>query len=497
MALREATGARSLRAQLFAWLAPPLLAVFALSTGISYFVAHRFAQHAFDAALFDSARALGQLVVVENGHLRVHLSPSARSLLESDPEDIVYFLVLDGDGHPILGNTELPRPPSLTASVSTPAFYDAVLADRSIRGAALAVADGDGRVIATVLYAETLRKRAHLAVALLAALLAPQVLLAIVGLTLVSFGVRRGLAPLERVTYAVAARGERDLSAVPNDGVPTEVLPLTIGINALLGRLRSALAAQQRFIADAAHQLRTPIAGLAAQTEHALAEHSPAAMEPALRQLRSSTQRATRLVNQLLTLARAEPGGDPRRDFHRLDLAKVVQEVCADWVPEALGQQVDLGYSGAKGPVFILGDEVLLGEMLGNLIDNAIRYGRRPGTVTARLAAAPRIELCVEDDGPGIPVGERERIFERFHRAPSCQGTGSGLGLAIVREIAHVHGARVVVEEASASGGASFRILFEGDRESATESRPTSVRGGSTSQPRGSLATDHPGFTSP
>jgi two-component system sensor histidine kinase TctE len=197
-----------------------------------------------------------------------------------------------------------------------------------------------------------------------------------------------------------------------------------------------------------------------AQTDRALRAPDFETVRPALQQVQNSTRRTTRLVNQLLTLARAEPAGEPGRGTEPLDLSRLVQETCAEWVPEAITRGVDLGFSGDPGPTMIDGDELLLREMLGNLIDNAIRYGGTPGIVTVRLEASPTIRLSVEDDGAGIPESEFGKIFERFHRVPGSPPGGSGLGLAIVREIARVHGADVSVQHAGPKGGAIFRIIF-------------------------------------
>jgi two-component system sensor histidine kinase TctE len=448
---------RSLRAQLIRWLAPPLVLVLGLSTVVSFIVAQRFATGAFDAALYDSVRGLGQLASLDSGGRSIRISDAALMLLESDAEDRVYYRLAD-PLRTLAGRADLPVPTSLPAT--GPVYYDAEVAAEPVRCAALAVADSDAHRLADAAYCETLSKRNRLARELLLALLLPQVTLAGLGLFLLSAGVRRGLAPLDEVTSAVGERGERDLSPVPDADVPAEVAPLTHALNGLLARLRHTRDAQQRFIADAAHQLRTPLAGLAAQTDRALHETDIDAMQPALKQLHASSRRAVRLVNQLLTLARAEPGSDPRREFRRLDLARVVQDVCAAWVPQALRDDVDLGYSGPPGEVWIEGDELLLGEMLGNLIDNAIRYGRRPGTVTVRLVASPGLELAVEDDGPGVPESERERIFERFHRVPGSAPGGSGLGLAIVSEIAKAHGADVGFGTGEGGRGSVFRIVF-------------------------------------
>jgi two-component system sensor histidine kinase TctE len=207
--------------------------------------------------------------------------------------------------------------------------------------------------------------------------------------------------------------------------------------------------------------LRTPLAGLTTQVERALHASDIDAIKPALAQVQSSSRRVTRLVNQLLMLAKAEPGSDPQRDLVPLDLSRLVQQTCRDWVPEALAQGVDLGFVADSGEFVVAGHEVLLTEMLNNLIDNALRYAAHPGgSITVRLRCAPLPELSVEDDGPGIPESERTRIFERFHRLPGSAAGGCGLGLAIVREIALLHGAKMVVESGTAGSGSIFRMSF-------------------------------------
>jgi two-component system sensor histidine kinase TctE len=248
---------------------------------------------------------------------------------------------------------------------------------------------------------------------------------------------------------------------VASDRVPGEVRPAVEAFNNLMTRVDAAQLAQQRFLSEAAHQLRTPLAGLSAQLDRALLAQDYDALKPALVHLRGSSRRVTRLVNQLLTIARAEPAGDPKRDFAEFDLAALVQEICREWVPDAIANGVDLGFAGDPGPVKVLGHEPLVGEMLNNLIDNALRYGARAGqSVTVRLTRDPQPELAVEDEGPGVPAEERARVFDRFHRVSGSAAGGSGLGLAIVREIARSHDAEAWVEAGADGRGAVFRVRF-------------------------------------
>jgi signal transduction histidine kinase len=457
----RATGS-SLRGQLLRWVVPPVLAVLVVSSVASYFLALKFANDAYDGGLFDQGRSIAeQIRFGPRGEASIDLPPAAREILVGDPYDRIFFRVLDATGRTLDGDAGVPPPKQPPTAEYPLRFYDARIEGQKIRAAAYSVFSPTGDHWATVLFAETLVKRQRLTRDLLFTVVVPQVLLVDIGVALLWFGIRRGLAPLERLAKAVSQRGWGDLSDISDSGSLEEVRPLTQAINDLMNRLSTALTAQQRFIADAAHQLRTPLAGLSAQADRALREQDVETLKNALKQLQSSSKRVTRLVNQLLMLARAEPAGDPARGFRPLDLVAVVQRTCMDWVPEALSREVDLGFSGKVDAVMMEGDEMLLGEMLSNLIDNALRYGaRRGGHVTVSITATPRIRLAVEDDGPGIPEAERLRVFERFHRIPGSPPGGVGLGLAIVREIARAHGAEVSVAPAGARGGTVFSVLF-------------------------------------
>jgi two-component system sensor histidine kinase TctE len=241
---------------------------------------------------------------------------------------------------------------------------------------------------------------------------------------------------------------------------PGEVRSLVGSMNQLLSRLSDALAAQQRFIADAAHQLRTPLAGLRTQTELALRQEDAEEVHRTLRQIDTATARTTHMVNQLLSLARAEPGANRLYAPQPLDLGALARLTTTEWVPRAIERNIDLGFECKADAAMIEGDAILLKELLGNLLDNAIRYTPAGGQVTVEVTAKPNTcVLSVEDNGPGIPAEERERVFERFHRLLGNGADGCGLGLAIVREIALGHGA--TIELADGAGGKGTRIVLE------------------------------------
>jgi two-component system sensor histidine kinase TctE len=233
-------------------------------------------------------------------------------------------------------------------------------------------------------------------------------------------------------------------------------------INGLLARLESVFEAQQRFIADAAHQLRTPIAGLAAQTDLASAQTNPPQTQHALEQIKHVSTRLNQAVSQLLSLARNEPGADKSLKLLPLDLNTLGRETALNWVEQAVERKIDLGFEESPLPAVVDGDAPRLREMLDNLIDNALRYCPEGSAVTVSVRAGH--SLCVEDDGPGIPTEERSRVFERFHRLLGNDAHGSGLGLAIVKEIAETHGATVDIEDGADGHGTLFRVNFPAAR---------------------------------
>lgn len=285
-------------------------------------------------------------------------------------------------------------------------------------------------------------------------------LIVLVGL-LVWYGVERGLRPLALLQTEISNRSHRDLSPLPEQNTPGEVRSLIRAMNGLLARLAAALSSHQRFIADAAHQLRTPLAGLKSQTELALRQKEFDEVRHTLQQLNTATGQTTHLVNQLLSLARAEPGVDRAQALQPVNLCDIARDTTTEWVPRALARNIDLGFDDAPGAVTIEGDALLLREMLGNLLDNAIRYTQRGGQVTVRVTAGPdQALLSVEDNGPGIPPAERERVFERFHRILGTGAEGCGLGLAIVREIAQSHNADTRLGAGANGDGTLVTIAF-------------------------------------
>lgn len=454
---------KTLRSQLVVWLAIPFVLLWSLSTMVDYDIAKRFVNLAYDRTLLETALDIGRQVKVLGGRIYVDLPEVALQMLQTRESDRLYYLVTGPENDFITGEPDLPPPPEAgpDAAPDRVRYYDDEYRGRLIRVVAVRVPveprSGKGAVLIQV--AERVTVRDEFARQIMLRIALPQGLLVLAVVLIVWYGVRRGLAPLSNLRREIEHRSHRDLSALPEQQAPEEVQPLIRAMNGLLERLSAALSAQQRFIADAAHQLRTPLAGIKTQTELALRQSQPGETQATLRQLQTATEQTTRLVNQLLSLAQAEPAG--KREHAALDLAALARATTTEWVPRALDRHIDLGFDGPEAPVGIEGSPFLLKEMLNNLLDNAIRYSQAEGQVTVRVVPdGRRVVLSVEDTGPGIPEHERERVFERFYRVLGTGSEGCGLGLAIVREIAQSHGAEIRLDSGPRGVGTAVRIDF-------------------------------------
>jgi two-component system sensor histidine kinase TctE len=446
---------RSIRRLLLGWLLVPLALVFVASEFASYNAALTLAAEAYDRALLNPALALAQRLSAAEGPVALDLPAVAGELLFFDATDRVYFAVTTRD-RLLGGQGDLPPPPELPAA-GAPLFYDGLVGGEPVRIAAITVAFADGPVLIRV--AETLGKRDRLVRQLLLTNAVPELLFLAAALAVVWLGVKRGLAPLDELRGELAARSPRDLGPVAEARAPEEVRPLVQALNRLLGRLAESIEEQQRFVADAAHQLRTPLAALQAQVEAARREGLPPELAATVERLSAATRRAAHLARQLLTLAAIAPPAERPLAPEAADLAQVAQAGVADWLARADHQRVDLGFELEAAPV--TGEARLLGELAANLLDNALNYTPAGGEVTVRTGRRDGLSfLEVEDNGPGIPESERSRVFERFHRVRGTPGEGTGLGLAIVREIARRHGASVDIRTPRSGGGTLVSVSF-------------------------------------
>lgn len=449
----------SLRQRLLLWLLPPILMLTCLWIWATYSIVLHFTNFAYDQALEDSVHTLAGQVQIENGRIKVNLPPAARQMLEFDQIDKVYFSVSDIHNNLFVGNHVLPPSPGRHTPIEVTRFYDLTIDGQPVR---LAEYQMPGETLGNVLYvrvAETLHKREILAREALAYMVSPQ-LIFLAGIVLfVWYGVGHGMAPLRRIRDAISNRSHEDLTPLDETGLPAEVHEQVHVINGLMSRLGKTIAAQRRFIADATHQLRTPITVVRTQTELALRTTDPEALLTTVRTLDSATARLTRLANQLLNLSRAETGLEGSLDFVSIDITSVVEDVVAGLVPSALKKQIDIRVEIPNALPEIQGDQQLLSEMLANLIDNAIRYIPVGSSIDVRVKeSGEQVMLVVVDDGPGIPEQERQKALERFYRGNTVTSEGSGLGLAIAHEIVTLHGGKMRLDSAPGHPGLMVTI---------------------------------------
>jgi len=451
---------RSLFGEILDWMLTPLLLLWPISLALTWLVAQSIAGKPFDRALEYNVQALSQLVAVQNQRVVFNLPQPAREMLRADDSDHVYYQVLGARAEVLSGERDFPLPPE----EEKPAIGEVRLRDDEMRGLDVRVAytwvklDLPGAQPALVQVAETREKRSVLATEIIKGVMLPQFVILPLAVLLVWLALVRGIKPLSQLEERIRARKPDDLSPLDDRAVPLEVAPLVSSVNDLLRRLKDSIATQKRFLADAAHQLKTPLAGLRMQADLAQREGSNAeALKQSLKQIGRSSMRATHTVNQLLALARAESSGESLAR-QPCDLAQLTMEAMQDSVPRTMDKRIDLGYDGATpgaDGVVIDGNPTLLKEMIRNLLDNAVSYtpssAEHPGVITARVLADPFghvLVLQVEDSGPGIPEAERELVFQPFYRALGTNVDGSGLGLPIVLEIARQHNAEIRIEDA-------------------------------------------------
>ena len=472
---------RSLFGEILDWMLAPLLLLWPMSVVLTWLVAQGIANKPYDRELGEMVRVLAKEVSVQAGprapQAVFKLPVAASEILRTDEADDIYYQVLGLRGELLSGDSTLPVPTDEDRAPPGEVRYrDDTLNNENVRVAYLWVnvqdrLPGAGNATATpgpdaplVQVAETLGKRSRLATEIIKGVILPQFVILPLAVLLVWLALARGIAPLNELQQRIRKRESGDLSPIDERQAPEEVSPLVRAINDLLARLDQSMSAQKHFLADAAHQLKTPLAGLRTQAELAqrqidAGQHDPQALKKTLQQIARSSQSAAHMVNQLLAMARAE-NQEHAANQQPVNLARLATETVRDFVPRAIEKRIDLGYEGpseaaaarhSQGPI-VIGHALLLRELIRNLVDNALQYTPAGGTVTVRVIDDPFgqvVVLQVEDSGPGIAVAERDKVFQPFYRSLGTNVDGSGLGLAIVREIAQQHRAEVTLEDAN------------------------------------------------
>ena len=431
----------SLKRQLLLWLLVPQLVLWLVGGMLAYRIALSYAEKGIDQSLTQSVRSLARQVKPIGSGLMVDFPRAAQDIIEQDPTDRVSYMVSSLPGGFLLGNGKLPAPPPTMHPVTgEPLLYNVAIEGKPMRVALLEVDYGEPSAPQRmrVQVAKSLAVQRRITAELVADMLVPLLLLGAVLGVLVYGGISRGLSPLKRLQAQLGDRRDQSLTAlhpIEMTQAPQEVHSLAGAVNQLLAAVRRSLSQEKRFLNDAAHQLRTPLAGLISQTELAQRETDPQALQERLTKVLAGAQRSAHLVHQLLSLARNEADVN----LQPIDAAALAREVAREWTPRALAAGIDLGYEGDDRLV-VAGETLLLREALSNLIDNALKYAGAGSSVTLRATQDHQIAVLeVEDNGPGLAPDDLTHVFERFWRASDLPG-GCGLGLAIIAEIARRHG---------------------------------------------------------
>ena len=452
----------SLRRRLLVRLWIPLAGVFLVGALLSFAVALHFGDRVHDRWLLDSAMTLSTQLRATPQGVVLDIPRAAVDMFEWDSVDRIYEEVTNAqDGTTIFGNAQIPKPPSRPA-FGQPRHYDATIDGVHVRAVAVLVPGPGGQAGAsvTIRVAETRNKR-HALIGEITSLLVPlQAAIILAAGAIIWFAVRSGLASVDDVASRLTRYDPGRLAPLSDvEAAPLEIRPLVDAINALIYRLAEARGAQQRFVANAAHQLRTPLAALQVQTERALREPDPVHHAEALAHVLRAVTRMRRVTQQMLLLTRSDATSAHTLAMQDLDLGEVVREELQRWADAAVARGVDLGYEGDECGPIARGEPRLLRELVGNLVDNAIRYGDEGGEVTVSVHANPT-RIAVRDNGPGIDAAERARVLDAFYRAPASAGDGCGLGLTIANEIAARHGARLSIG-ASSPRGTCVDVVFD------------------------------------
>ena len=458
--LRWRTSFDTLLAEILLWLLIILLMVWSIGVVMIYNVTGKFANEPYDVVLSNNAQALANLVGFSAGRITVNLPRAARDILVTDPQDKVYIQIADAHGVLLVGDGVVPWVPYSESVVLGKVFLrDDQIGDEEVRVAWLFKQVAPGTEPLLVQVAETRSKRSGMAARIVSSVIVPQFVIVPIAVLLIYFAVSGGITPLHRLQDELRERRPSDLTPISLKNLPAEIRPLIEALNDTMAQLDESLAEQRRFVADAAHQLKTPLTGLRTQAELALREGDPERMQARVRQMLSAIERLADMTQKLLLLARAEAMSVNHAFMETLDLVELVPEVAREWATQAMEKQIELSFEDFSHGGRVYGNARLLHELFANLIDNAIRYTPAGGAVAILVSRDDALHVDIEDSGIGIPPDERDKVFDRFYRVLGTHTDGSGLGLPIVKEIAALHRVQISLHD-SPLGGLRVRVSF-------------------------------------
>jgi two-component system, OmpR family, sensor histidine kinase TctE len=459
----------SIKKQLLVWLIAPLFLLSLVSAGISYWLALQLSNEIYDELLVNTADSVVARIDYINGKRVIDFPETAEAMFRHFDKDKFYYKIYNQEDKFVSGDEFLPCLPALPGEVH---FADIKVMGESVRMISMfSPRPGSSERPLIVAVAETCNARVNMAHKILFTIIALQTMIILGGAIALWIGVSKGLAPLHKIRTALAVRSPTDLSPVKIDRAPPEVTPMIDAINALLSELKIYFASQARFVSDAAHQLRTPLAGLKTFVDLGAQQIEDERSRKIFEQLNIGVMRMTQMVNRLLTLAAAEAAPELGKSEGRVDLNALAEDVVHSvWASWRLKSKTRVNCKTEPGVALVNGSEGSLRDLIENLVHNAILYTPDGGEVTVSVRKNTSVELIVEDNGPGIPPAEREKVFDRFYRLDTATNrTGSGLGLAIVKEIADKHSASIALEDGATGRGSKFTVRFKASEPKVSE----------------------------
>ncbi len=454
----------SLQKKILSWLMPLMLLLIVIDSTLLHRLAVNALEKELDADLRSSVEGITNYLERSGVDAQdFELLENASRILLNDNVDTILYSVTNNNGLLLSGSKDLfEMTKNRTSKLKSFYFFAEINQERfRVVRSTFDLTHPPVPQKISIQVAVTLNRRNTLDNTILIGVVVPQLLLVLISFLIISISIKKGLAPLSALQNAVSKRSEQDLSPIDLPNIPEEVSLVANSVNHLMKQLQNLILGQNQFIADAAHQLRTPLAGAQAQLELAELETDPLALKSILVKVQQSLDRLLHTINQLLILAKNQPEAVSMVKMETLDLNVISKEVASEMAPTAVQKNIDLGFEQSKMPAMIKGNAERLTELLYNLLDNAIRYTQNGGKVTASISLTDAtVELKVTDNGPGIIEAERDKVFDRFHRIVGSSEEGSGLGLAIVKEIAKLHGARVSFSEEAVHQGLQVLVCF-------------------------------------
>ncbi len=450
----------SIRKQLLILFIPFLFGLWIISAFLNYTLISTISRESFDRDLINSADSVVGRLRIKGGKVVADLPPAAQAILKHDESDRLYYRVLSSDGKLISGDSDLPTP-SKNLPVGVPQIITARVHGKNVRLTEVRtpIEELPGETV-IVQFAETTNVRKLFQQKLLLSSAIPQLLFIVLGFLAVWYGIEKILTPLRLVQSQVTKRSPNDFSALSDAGTPEEVYPLVSALNRLFERVRDEMQAHQRFIANAAHQLRTPLAGLKTYTSIGCEMSEVDDLKHIVQEIDQGIDRSSRIVSQLLALARTDGENSAiTRVKSYIDLNFLVSEIVSELVDNSIRKEISMTFEPSNSVPLVFGEQAGLRHLVVNLIENAIAYTPSQGKILVKLTNDSKVILSVSDTGCGIPVEEHAKVFERFYRVPGTRGIGSGLGLAIVKEVANSHYAEVSIS-ANGGGGCSVLVSF-------------------------------------